>query len=638
MKVLFLITDGFGIGGTVRTTFNLAGALADRGHDVEVLSTLRRRDVPMMAAHPAIRLMALLDARPDHPDYVRDDPRRGKPTRVYPRADFRSGDYDLLVEQRYAQYLRASDADVVIGTRSGLIAYVARFAPSRMIRIGQEHLTRKQNGIILRAVMPHHYRRLDAFVTVSARDAEDYRAHVRMGRARLVFIPNSVPAPRVPPSTGAAKIVVAAGRLVASKRYDLLIRAFAKVVAEHPDWRLRVYGAGDQDDALRGLVLELGLHNHVLMMGPYSPIEPEWAKGSIAAVPSDREPFGMTLVEAMRCGLPVVSTDAPYGPAEIIADGVDGLLTPVGDPDALADALLRVIGDDRRRRDMSAAALANSARYDPAPIAERYERLFEELAAARAARRRWFRPRSRPGEPAPVLGPAPTLGMATADCEVTRDGDLVLRPNSGVPEGSALVWRRVGAPPPVEVPVEAAGELPEASWDLWIRGGGPVYAGVRDTRALVDLPVPARGGVRIGLPYRTADGRLALHVWRRVVHAEVGDVRADDGLRLSGRLVGAAFGPEDPALELRGPGTIDPVPVRVLTATTWSAQVPPVPAGTWELWLRHARGTPPVRLGRLLDDVVNKRTAYVLPPVRLGDVEVRPFYTGSNDLSVRATA
>jgi hypothetical protein len=144
--------------------------------------------------------------------------------------------------------------------------------------------------------------------------------------------------------------------------------------------------------------------------------------------------------------------------------------------------------------------------------------------------------------------------------------------------------------------------------------------------------------VRIGLPYRTADGRLALHVWRRVVHAEVGDVRADDGLRLSGRLVGAAFGPEDPALELRGPGTIDPVPVRVLTATTWSAQVPPVPAGTWELWLRHARGTPPVRLGRLLDDVVNKRTAYVLPPVRLGDVEVRPFYTGSNDLSVRATA
>ncbi len=349
MKVLFLLNDGFGIGGTITTTFNLAGALADRGHEVEVLSTTRRRDVPHMPLHPAVRLMSLVEARTAHPDFARDDPDRGRPPRHYPEADYRSGDYDLMVERRYARYLAGSDADVVIATRAGLIAYAGRFAPRRMIRIGQEHLTRTQQRRAMREELPRHLRRLDAFVTITARDAEDYRRHVRLPGTELIFIPNSVPAPGVPPSHGRDRIVVAAGRLVAGKRYDVLIRAFAKVAAQYPDWRLRVYGGGDKSAELRRLVAELGLHNRVLMLGAYSPIEPEWVKGAIAAVPSDKEPFGMTLVEAMRCGVPVVSTDAPHGPREILAVGEDGLLTPVGDAAAMAEALAGLIADPARR-------------------------------------------------------------------------------------------------------------------------------------------------------------------------------------------------------------------------------------------------------------------------------------------------
>ena len=376
VKVLFLINDGFGIGGTIMTTFNLAGALAGRGHEVEILSTIRRRDVPHLPLHPAVRLISLVEARPGHPDHVPDHPGRGRPPRHYPTADYRSADYDLMIEEKYERYLRGSDADVVIATRAGLIAYAGRFAPPRMIRIGQEHLTRTQQRRAMRLELPRHLRRRDAFVTITARDAEDYRRHVRLGSTELIFIPNSVPVPAVPPSHGRDRIVVAAGRLVQGKRYDVLIRAFAEVAAERPDWQLRVYGQGKLRDELRRLVGDLRLHNNVLMMGPYTPIETEWAKGAIGAVPSDREPFGMTLVEAMRCGLPVVSTDAPYGPAEILDDGVDGLLTPVGDPHAMASALLRLINDDARRRTMAVAALKNSARYDPALIAARYEELF----------------------------------------------------------------------------------------------------------------------------------------------------------------------------------------------------------------------------------------------------------------------
>lgn len=96
----------------------------------------------------------------------------------------------------------------------------------------------------------------------------------------------------------------------------------------------------------------------------------------------------MTIVEAMRCGVPVVSTDCPLGPAEIIHDGTDGLLVPRGDGRALAAALLQLVEDPQRRREMARTALESSRRYDPEPIAERYQLLFQELRSTRGSRAR----------------------------------------------------------------------------------------------------------------------------------------------------------------------------------------------------------------------------------------------------------
>ncbi|WP_433377938.1 glycosyltransferase family 4 protein [Actinoplanes sp. CA-142083] len=595
MKVLFLINDAFGIGGTIKTTFNLGAALAARGHEIEILSTVRRRDVPKLPVDPAIRLMSLVETRTAHPDAVADAPGRGEPPRVYPKSDFRAADYDRYIEDRYRSYLRASDADVIIATRPGLIAYLSEFASRSKIKIGQEHLVRGQHRAALREQMPRYLRGLDAFVTVSRRDADDYRENVRLRRTKLAFIPNGIPAPGVPPSDGRAKLVVAAGRLVRSKRYDLLLHAFTKVVAKRPDWQLRIYGDGKEAPALRALVLELGLHNHVRMMGQIAPIEPEWAKGSIAAVASDREPFGMTLVEAMRCGVPVVSTDAPHGPGEILRDGEDGLLTPVGDPDAMGDALLRLINDEDLRRRMGAAALSNSARYDPSIVAEQYEELFTEISGKK---RRPLLP-ARRRDPVAVLGPAPsvTLPMLDWDGIAALPDDVQIFPDKRV--------RKVD--------------------------GTPVLAGLRDTRHLVDGPI----GARIQLPFRDEDGTLAVHVWDQPVYAEVGDVDADtDGIHLTGRLYGAHF--ETPALAATDGATTHELPV-IADGATFRVTVPALPPGEWTFRLRHAATADAVTLGRFRDDIVDKRTAFVLPPATIGDVTLHPAYTESNEFAVRAT-
>ncbi|MCM2580482.1 glycosyltransferase family 4 protein [Streptomyces meridianus] len=384
MKIALLLHNAYGIGGTVRTTMNLAAALAER-HEVEIASMFRHRDRPRLAVDPRVRLVPLVDTRTGRDDR---DQRCHRPAVVFPEAEKRHHQYSVLNDERVRAYLASCTADVVIGTRPGVNVYLARFAPRTALRIAQEHLTHDTHTARLRACLAPHYRTLDAVVTTTRADAMVYRSRMPLPGVRVLGIPNSVPEPAVAPSDGTSKIVAAAGRLAPGKRFDLLIRAFAIVAAEHPDWTLRIHGGGAREERLRRLADSLGLGSAVELTGPVSPIEPEFARASILAVASELESFGMTIVEAMRVGVPVVSTDCPLGPGEIITDGVDGRLVPPGDAAALAAALCDLIEDDEGRRAMGKAALENSRRYDPGALARRYEQLFCELDVTRRLRAR----------------------------------------------------------------------------------------------------------------------------------------------------------------------------------------------------------------------------------------------------------
>lgn len=383
MKIAFLLHNAYGIGGTIRTTMNLATALADR-HEVEIVSMMRHRETPRFALDPRVRLVPLVDSRPESADAK--DPLFFEASRDFPAAEKRHHQYNRLIDTRAAEYLRDCPADVIIGTRPGVNVYISRFAPRRALRIAQEHLRYEAHSKKLRRELAPHYRLLDAIVTTTEADAAIYRKKMPLPGVRTLAIPNSVPEPAVAPSEGTTPVIAAAGRLVRGKRFDLLIDAFAEVTAKFPAWRLRIYGGGAEKERLAERIERLGLSGSAELMGSYSPIEEEFAKASLVAVASDAESFGMTIVEAMRCGVPVVSTDCPLGPAEIIKDGVTGRLVPTGDAQALASALMDLMADAPARQAMAAAALESSRAYDPAPLALRYDQLFEELRASRFAR------------------------------------------------------------------------------------------------------------------------------------------------------------------------------------------------------------------------------------------------------------
>jgi glycosyltransferase involved in cell wall biosynthesis len=412
MHISFLIHNAYGIGGTIRTTYNLARTLGEQ-HDVEIVSVFRHRDEPVFDPGPDVRVRHLVDLRKRSPHHDGDDPEHSRPARVFPSTEGRYRQYSALTDRRIAEHLGALEADVVVGTRPGLNVHIARQARRGPARVGQEHLTLSTHSRGLTRTLRGAYPRLDAVTTVTEADAGTYRRQMRLPGVRVQAVPNSVPKPGLAPADSTGKWVVAAGRLAPVKRYDLLIRAFQRVSTERPDWRLRIYGGGSQQGKLRALIDRLHLYNDVYLMGPANPLEPEWAKGSIAAVTSSLESFGMTIVEAMRCGLPVVSTDCPHGPTEIIDDGVDGSLVPSGDVDAIAAALLRLVNDDALRQRMGQAAVRDAARFDPSRVAGRYESLFADLVASRRGLRgTWHRTRGA------LLGGA----VATADA-----GRLALR-------------------------------------------------------------------------------------------------------------------------------------------------------------------------------------------------------------------
>ncbi|WP_071337032.1 glycosyltransferase family 4 protein [Streptomyces albidoflavus] len=382
MRISFLIHNAYGIGGTVRATHNLAAGLAEQ-HEVEIVSVFRHREKPFLDHHPRVTLRHLVDTRTGTTGYEGDHPEHAIAAEDFPREDRRYHAYSMLTDRRIRAHLGASGSDVVVTTRPGLTHHLARQGAAGAVRVGQEHLGLDAHTPALRRRLRTVYPRLDALTTATEADARAHRGRLRLPGVHVVVLPNAVPAPAGPPADPAARRIVAAGRLVPVKRYELLIRAFARVHALHPEWSLDICGDGERRAALAELVDELGLTGHVRLRGAVNPMEEAWTGGSVAAVTSRWESFGMTVVEAMRCGVPVVAVDCPHGPREIITDGVDGLLVRSAGPDALADALLSLVGDENLRHSMGRAALANAARYSPAAVAERCSDLFTSLAARR---------------------------------------------------------------------------------------------------------------------------------------------------------------------------------------------------------------------------------------------------------------
>ena len=141
-------------------------------------------------------------------------------------------------------------------------------------------------------------------------------------------------------------LIVAVGRVDENKNHKMLIRAFEEIAPEYPQMRLVIYGDGNERENLQQLVEEKGLSNRIILPGNVKDVASHICRAKIYALTSNTEGMPNSLIEAMALGLTVVSTNCPCGgPEMLIKDGVNGLLIPVGDAQALADAFRRILAD-----------------------------------------------------------------------------------------------------------------------------------------------------------------------------------------------------------------------------------------------------------------------------------------------------
>lgn len=347
MRIGFVIFSLQG-GGAERVAATLVNEWARRGEQITLL-TIDSHDTDFYPIDERVQRVALGLNIPSKNwrDSVANNVRRVSLLRTFAR----SSKFDVIIS-----FGDKTNVLLLLATRGlNIPVIVAEHIDPRVWFIGA-------SADCLRRLL---YPRASAVIVLTAGIGQWARQIV--GTEAVTVIPNPVGEQCLHRSQSIIKdkqhFVVAMGRMDFQKGFDLLLRAFALCVERYPDWTLRLVGQGAEQQRLWNLSDQLGI-KHAVRFEPVTK-EPEkvFRESDLFVLSSRFEGFPMVLLEAMACGLPVVSFDCMSGPREMIRHDVDGLLVPPEDVDALAKAMAGLMGDERERRRLAERAVEVTDRF-----------------------------------------------------------------------------------------------------------------------------------------------------------------------------------------------------------------------------------------------------------------------------------
>ncbi len=226
----------------------------------------------------------------------------------------------------------------------------------------------------------HSINQFDRIVTLTDGDANGWRKHVS---TEVVVIPNPLtyyPLTLEKKSADGSCRLISAGRIDSVKGFDMLIDAFSLISDKCPEWHIDIFGQGSIEKQLRTQIADKGLEDRVIIHSPTAKIYDEYCKSDIYVLSSRHEGLGMSLIEAMSCGIPCVAFDCKYGPAEILTNRETGLLVEDGNVAELAKAMLWLIEHPEERLRMGLAARESAKRYSKDNIMHHWVELFDRLS------------------------------------------------------------------------------------------------------------------------------------------------------------------------------------------------------------------------------------------------------------------
>lgn len=247
-------------------------------------------------------------------------------------------------------------------------AHYRNFTPNRTNPIKRLFAKYWMHGLVDKV------KKLDRFVVLTEYDRQAWQEIPRVD-----VIPNPLPFYPNITTSNRQKRVIAVGRYFDEKGYDLLLQAWSMVEKADKEWELDIYGDGNKPYYER-IVNELGLdRNRCRLNNSVSDVQKEYLNSSIFVCSSRFEGFGMGIIEAMACGLPVVSFDCLWGPRSIISNGEDGILIESGNVEKMAEAIISLIHSPKRLSEMGEKAHLNVRRFEIEKVAIRWKKLFESF-------------------------------------------------------------------------------------------------------------------------------------------------------------------------------------------------------------------------------------------------------------------
>lgn len=377
MKILFFVSS-LNAGGAERVATTLANAWAKQGNEVVLVPTYLAHRTSFYHVDDDVTLTWLADV-PGRA-LARKVPGLGKWLQI--RTLIRTTQPDVVVS-----FLTNVNVNVLIASMGMDVPIVVSERTNPVYS--------QSAGKVLQLLRRLTYRRARCVVMQTHASVGPFKALVP-GLREVAVVPNplpsSMPAPKLTndsalptypqASDSSIKHIVAMGRLVAIKQFDVLIDVFGQLASRHPQWCLTIWGDGPLRTSLQQQVEKNGLKGRIVLAGRTSDPWQALSRADIFVMTSRVEGFPNVLMEAMALGLPCVALDCPSGPAELTRNGKDARLLPLQQPDALVDALSDLMLDESARHMLGRQAAASvRQRYGLDTILAQWEDLFKRAVS-----------------------------------------------------------------------------------------------------------------------------------------------------------------------------------------------------------------------------------------------------------------
>lgn len=325
MKKVAILSLHLGYGGIEKSITALANLLVDK-YKVEIITTYKLYEKPVFNLNNKVKVRYLIeDLKPNRKEVKSAIKNKKFITAI--KEGFKSIKILKLRRKTMINYIKSSDADIIISTRDIFNTWLGDYARSDVLKIGWEHNHYHDDYRYARSVIRSAYY-LDYFVLVSEPLKDFYEKRLIKSKCKCVFIPNIIDNIPKRMSELTEKRLISVGRLSPEKGYIDLVKIYSVLLNNHSDWVLDIIGDGSERERLERFIDKHDLKDKIVLHGFQNKdyIDKVMQKSSIYIMTSYTESFGIVLLEAMSHGLPCVAFDSAEGARDLINSGMNGYL------------------------------------------------------------------------------------------------------------------------------------------------------------------------------------------------------------------------------------------------------------------------------------------------------------------------